>query len=183
MWGASSSPGPNAPLGNLCGNASLPQYSAQAALSQWTKAGFPKNKLVLGLPLYGYVSKSTKTTLQQIAMPPAGFDVQAYKEQVLRLPNRGLSCPLPQIEEVQDGETKEEEKPNPLRGAHARSKVKSEEVKAEAAGDLSSLFNQQIAFNQLLSMGALKKNSDGTYTGTNGYTMGELLRINQSFID
>ncbi|KAI0758172.1 glycoside hydrolase family 18 protein [Fomes fomentarius] len=171
VWDASSGPGPNAPLGNLCGNSSQPQLSAQAALSQWTKAGFPKNKLVLGLPLYGYVSKSTKTTIHRNAIPPAGFDVQDYKEQVLQLPNRGLSCPLPQIEEGQDGETKEEEKPNPLRGAHARSKVKLEEVKASAAGDLSSFFGQQIAFNQLLSMGALKKNSDGTYTGANGYTM------------
>ena len=83
MWGASSTPGPNAPLGNLCGTSSLPQYSAQAALAQRTAAGFPASKLVLGLPLYGYVSQSTKTTLQQIARPPAGFDPVAYKEQVL----------------------------------------------------------------------------------------------------
>ncbi|KAI0751174.1 glycoside hydrolase family 18 protein [Daedaleopsis nitida] len=168
-WGASSNPGPNAPLGNLCGNSSLPQYSAQAALSQWTKAGFPASKLVLGLPLYGYVSQSTKTTLHQIALPPPGFDVKGYKEQVLGLPDRGLACPLPQV--VEEEEDKGE--PNALapKGVHERKKAKAEDVKADALGDLSAWFGQQIAFSDLLASGALKKNSDGTYTGANGYTM------------
>ncbi|KAI0694388.1 glycoside hydrolase family 18 protein [Cerioporus squamosus] len=169
VWGASSSPGPNAPLGNLCGNSSLPQYSAQAALSQWTKAGFPASKLVLGLPLYGYVSQSTKTTLQQIARPPAGFDVKAYKEQVLGLPERGLSCPMPQV--VEDGAEGEEGEPNALKGAHERTKEAPKEVKAQAAGDLSSYFGQQIPFNQIVALGAIKKTSSGTYEGANGYTM------------
>ncbi|TFK94886.1 glycoside hydrolase family 18 protein [Polyporus arcularius HHB13444] len=170
VWGASSSPGPNAPLGNLCGNSSLPQYSAQAALSQWTKAGFPASKLVLGLPLYGYVSQSSKTTLQQIARPPAGFDVKAYKEQVLGLPERGLSCPMPQI--VEDGAEGEEEKPNALKGAHERVKKAPEDAKEQAsAGDLSSYYGQQIPFNQIVALGAIKKTSSGTYEGANGYTM------------
>ena len=67
--GASSTPGPNAPLGNLCGNSKQPQASAEAAYSQWKAAGFPANKMLLGLPLYGYVSQSTKTTLTDIAIP------------------------------------------------------------------------------------------------------------------
>ncbi|KAM5542384.1 hypothetical protein V8D89_003843 [Ganoderma adspersum] len=169
VWGASSSPGPNAPLGNLCGTSSLPQYSAQAALSQWTAAGFPASKLVLGLPLYGYVSQSTKTTLQQIARPPAGFDPVAYKEQVLGLPARGLKCPLPGVQEkVEEGE-----EPNALHGNHERRREANDgEVKTEAAaGDLSAYFGQQIAFNQLVALGALTKSSSGTYGGANGYTM------------
>ena len=172
MWGASSSPGPNAPLGNLCGTSSLPQYSAQAALAQWTKAGFPASKLLLGLPLYGYVSQSTKTTLQQIARPPAGFDVKAYKEHVLGLPERGLSCPMPQV--VEDGAEGEEGEPNALMGAHERTKAAPKDVEAQAAGDLSSYFGQQIPFNQIVALGALKKTSSGTYEGANGYTMGAL---------
>ncbi|KXN90761.1 Chitinase A1 [Leucoagaricus sp. SymC.cos] len=69
VWGASSTPGPNAPLGNLCGTSKQPQASAQAALAQWKKAGFPASKQLLGLPLYGYVSQSTKTTLTGSLMP------------------------------------------------------------------------------------------------------------------
>ncbi|KAL1940051.1 hypothetical protein VTO73DRAFT_9386 [Trametes versicolor] len=178
VFGASSSPGPNAPLGNLCGNSQLPQYSAQAALSQWTAAGFPKSKLVLGLPLYGYVSQSSKTTLQHIARPPAGLKVQEYKEKVLGLPQRGLACPLPSVQEDAAGESGSEEKPNMLApsGNHAREgaqKAKDgEELKAEAAGDLSSFFGQQIAFGQLVSLGALTKTSSGTYVAANGYTEG-----------
>ncbi|PIL37606.1 hypothetical protein GSI_01300 [Ganoderma sinense ZZ0214-1] len=151
VWGASSSPGPNAPLGNLCGTSSLPQYSAQAALPQWTAAGFPASKLVLGLPLYGY-----------------------YKEQVLGLPARGLKCPLPGV--LEDGaEEGEGEEPNALHGNHERrreGKEKEKEVTAEAAaGDLSAYFGQQIPFNQIVALGALVKSSAGTYGGANGYTM------------
>ncbi|PFH50382.1 glycoside hydrolase family 18 protein [Amanita thiersii Skay4041] len=63
VFGASPNPGPNAPLGNPCGTSQQPEATAQAALSQWTKAGMPVNKLMLGLPLYGYVSKSVAKRL------------------------------------------------------------------------------------------------------------------------
>ncbi|OSC97972.1 glycoside hydrolase family 18 protein [Trametes coccinea BRFM310] len=180
VFGASSSPGPNAPLGNLCGNSVLPQYSAQAALQQWTAAGFPASKLVLGLPLYGYVSQSTKTTLQHIARPPPGFKLEEYKEKVLGLPERGLACPLPQEQEVQE-ETNgtDNGEPNMLAptGNHGRSKAQEkaktkEGVRAEASGDLSSYFGQQIPFNQIVALGALTKTSSGTYVSANGYTEG-----------
>ena len=120
----------------------------------------------------GRLKSSTKTVLHQIARPPVGLDVKAFKEQVLGLPDRGLSCPLPQVvEEPQE----DEEKPNALMGAHERTKAKTEMKAQAAAGDLSGFFGQQIAFNQLVSLGALKKNSDGTYTQANGYTMGKCL--------
>jgi chitinase len=61
--GSSSTPGPNAPLSDACHNSRQPQANAAAALAQWTAAGFPAGKLLLGLPLYGYVSQSTKTVL------------------------------------------------------------------------------------------------------------------------
>jgi hypothetical protein len=60
---ASSIPGPNAPLSNVCGTSSQPTATAEAAFKQWTAAGFPAAKLLLGLPLYGYVSRSSKTSL------------------------------------------------------------------------------------------------------------------------
>ena len=118
------------------------------------------------------MSQSTKTTLQQIARPPAGFDVKAYKEHVLGLPERGLSCPMPQV--VEDGAEGEEGEPNALMGAHERAKAAPKDVEAQAAGDLSSYFGQQIPFNQIVALGALKKTSSGTYEGANGYTMGAL---------
>ncbi|EMD40292.1 glycoside hydrolase family 18 protein [Gelatoporia subvermispora B] len=174
VWGASSSPGPNAPLGNLCGTSQQPQYSAQAALSQWTKAGFPASQLVLGLPLYGYVSQSTRTTLEDIARPPPGFLLAQYRQQVLGLPMRNsktgeaLACPVP---DQKVGVQEEKGEPNPMNGAHLRSKTRQDVSKA-AAGDLSTYFGQQIPFNQIVALGALKKSSNGTYVQANGYTEG-----------
>lgn len=65
VWGSSSTPGPNAPLANLCGNSTQPGASAAAAVKAWTAAGMPASKLLLGNPYYGYISTSTKTTLIQ----------------------------------------------------------------------------------------------------------------------
>lgn len=65
VWGSGANPGPNAPLSNKCGTSGQPNANAKAALAQWTKAGFPANKLLLGLPNYGYCSKSKATRLSQ----------------------------------------------------------------------------------------------------------------------
>ncbi|GLB44487.1 putative glyco_18 [Lyophyllum shimeji] len=78
VFGASSKPGPNAPLGNLCGTAKDPQASAHSAFVQWTKAGFPASKLLLGLPLYGYVSKSTAKKLSGSLLPDSPPDPVAH---------------------------------------------------------------------------------------------------------
>lgn len=61
----SSNPGPNAPLSDACQNSSQPAASVAAAISAWTTAGFPSNKLVLGVPSYGYISPSSATQLRQ----------------------------------------------------------------------------------------------------------------------
>jgi chitinase len=63
VWGSSANPGPNAPLSDGCGNSTQPGASADAAVRAWTAAGFPANKLTLGLPSYGYVSKSRAVLL------------------------------------------------------------------------------------------------------------------------
>ena len=117
--------------------------------------------------MYGYVSKSKSTTLTGIAFPPPGFDVQKYKEQVLGLPTRNPapSCPLEQ--------EKFDEPPNFLDGKHEhRGKPKEGDISAEATGDLSSYYGQQIPFNQIVALGALKKSSNGTYVQANGFTEG-----------
>ncbi|OCH92911.1 glycoside hydrolase [Obba rivulosa] len=63
-WGSSSSPGPNAPLADSCHNSTQKTNSAEAALLAWTSAGFPAAQLVLGVPSYGYISKSSATSLR-----------------------------------------------------------------------------------------------------------------------
>lgn len=65
VWGSSSNPGPNAPLANLCGNSTQPVASAAGGVKAWTGAGMPRNKILLGVPFYGYINKSSKRTLTQ----------------------------------------------------------------------------------------------------------------------
>ena len=60
---ASSVPGPNAPLSNACHNSTQSGASAVAAVMSWTSAGFPASKIVMGVPSYGYISRSGATTL------------------------------------------------------------------------------------------------------------------------
>ncbi|GAC95058.1 chitinase [Pseudozyma hubeiensis SY62] len=64
VWGSSSNPGPNAPLANLCGNSTQPDANAAAGVKAWSAAGMPRDKILLGIPAYGYINKSTKRTLQ-----------------------------------------------------------------------------------------------------------------------
>ena len=61
---ASPKPGANAPLRDACGNSTQPHANAVAAVSAWTKAFFPTQKVVLGLPSYGYISSSTARRLR-----------------------------------------------------------------------------------------------------------------------
>lgn len=106
-------------------------------------------------------------------MPPAGFDLQAYKERVMGLPVRNpdaLMCPLPGKQGepgVGEGE------PSFLSGKHERARPAklAAEVSTKAAGDLSSYYGQQIPFNQIVALGALSK-SGGVYVQANGYNEG-----------
>ncbi|EPQ59486.1 glycoside hydrolase [Gloeophyllum trabeum ATCC 11539] len=64
VWGSSSNPGPNAPLSNACGNSTQPEANAYSAIGAWVGAGMPASKIVLGVPSYGYISRSTATKLR-----------------------------------------------------------------------------------------------------------------------
>ncbi|KLO15905.1 glycoside hydrolase [Schizopora paradoxa] len=65
VWSSSKTPGPNAPLDNGCGNSSQPQMNAISGVKAWTSAKFPVNKIILGVPAYGYLNPSSKTSLRQ----------------------------------------------------------------------------------------------------------------------
>ncbi|KAF9443605.1 glycoside hydrolase family 18 protein [Macrolepiota fuliginosa MF-IS2] len=135
VFGASEKPGPNAPLENGCGTSSQPDSTAKAAFAQWTKAGMPASKLLLGMPLYGYVSRSSANKLS------------------------GSFSPLPGV-------------PGFPPGAHPRYPPKPINTNRNLpAGDLSRMWGQQIAFNQLLSSGVLYKKPDETYDGAIDYKM------------
>lgn len=65
IWGSSSTtPGPNAPLSDGCGNSAQPLANAYAAVSSWTTAGMPAKQIVLGLPAYGYMQESSADSLR-----------------------------------------------------------------------------------------------------------------------
>ncbi|KAG1866495.1 glycoside hydrolase family 18 protein [Suillus subalutaceus] len=68
---AANPPGPNAPLYDGCGNSTQPSQNAAAGYNAWTSAGFPANKLVLGIPAYGYVSGIGVNHLRQRRSPEA----------------------------------------------------------------------------------------------------------------
>ncbi|KAI9466875.1 glycoside hydrolase family 18 protein [Lactarius psammicola] len=80
-WRASSYPGPNAPLDNACRNSSQPAANAEAAVNAWTAAGFPSNKLVLGVPSYGYISQSSATGLRQRSENAPPLNVHAVTDE------------------------------------------------------------------------------------------------------
>ncbi|KAF8900154.1 glycoside hydrolase family 18 protein [Gymnopilus junonius] len=94
VFGPSAHPGPNAPLdaGNLCGSSSQPQETAQAALAQWKSAGMPASKILLGLPLYGYVCKSSDKRLSGSSIPSSIFQHGAHPKFANQLPH--TSAPL-----------------------------------------------------------------------------------------
>ncbi|KIP07396.1 glycoside hydrolase family 18 protein [Phlebiopsis gigantea 11061_1 CR5-6] len=50
----SAAVGPNAPLDDTCAPPQYQQGSAVSAISAWTTAGFPANKIVLGVGSYGH---------------------------------------------------------------------------------------------------------------------------------
>jgi chitinase len=61
---ASATPGPNAPLSNSCNNSTQPSANAHTGIQSWLAAGFPPSQIVLGVPAYGYISRSTASSLR-----------------------------------------------------------------------------------------------------------------------
>ena len=76
LWGSwSQGVGPNAPLNDTCAPSQYQQGSAVSAVRAWTRAGLPRNQLVLGAGSYGHsflVNRSVALTEQGeiTAYPP-----------------------------------------------------------------------------------------------------------------
>lgn len=136
--------------GDLCGTSTQPQATAQAALAQWKKAGFPANQQILGLPLYGYVSQSTKTTL-----------------------TGSLVSSSPSFSGVESGHGVHRR--DPVKEKESKNKKTNAVDTILQDTNLQEWYGQQIPFNELVKSGALIKKSDGTYGQGGGFTMGKML--------
>ena len=178
--GSSANPGPNAPLGDLCGTSTHPETSAQAGLKQWTAAGFPKDQLMLGLPLYGYVSKSTKTTLKErdtIAVGRRNQPLDSYRAHVLSLAGKeyAVNDTLHDISKERELGTNSEDDEQAVFANGVRfgqldpvTNQTAEFPRGSSSGDLGAFMGQQIPFSELVAKGALADDG-GKFTAINGY--------------
>lgn len=144
-------------LGDLCGTSAQPKATAQAALKQWSAAGFPANQLLLGLALYG----CSLLLLYPFALL-MGVDVSNSKKTVLTgsfVPDENVSAYIQKPEVDEDG------KVTFVKGAHPRTKGTMHTM-----ADLRAYYGQQVAFNIILSSGALVQNADGNYGEAGGFT-------------
>lgn len=174
VFAASATPGPNAPLGNICGNSTQPHYSAEAAVKQWTAAGFPAGQLMLGVPFYGYVSQSSKTKLSDGPLQSAedAPELDTYRREVLAL--AGKSYAVAEVPE-ELGARDTPEGLIPLEGAHPLTQAppaQGQQSAPLADGDLSAYWGGEIAFSNLIAQGVLQEKSSGTFVAVNGYTYG-----------
>ncbi|KAG6849339.1 hypothetical protein C0991_011681, partial [Blastosporella zonata] len=108
--------------------------------------------LLLGLPLYGYVSKSSKKALTGSLLPSPDMVLLQKNNEAPTSANLGDAGM------------------HFLNGAHMRTKKLSRAVAASA--NLTSYWGQQIAFSDIVQSGALVKNSAGNYGQGGGFTMG-----------
>lgn len=188
IWGASATPGPNGPLEVCAGTSSWqPEANAKAGVAAWKAAGMPANKIMLGLAAYGYVSDSTATTLihKREAMMEgmearklaarAQMNMQNYrngKPKILRNSNEAdqpaqgvfnvLDIPSSPSPRSFDEEAKTATGPNNRKMTMIKRQT--------STGDLSSFYNTQIQFWQLVSYKVLSLGSTGVWYGKNGYT-------------
>lgn len=147
---ASSEPGPNAPLANLCGNSMQPSASAAAGVKQWSAAGMPRSKILLGVPSYGYINTSSQKKLKQ-------RDLRA----------EGLAARLPESRARTDV-------PSGAVGRYdARFAPSSAHVHRRASGITNgdgSSADGQVQFNDMVKQGVLSKGSNGLYVAGKGFT-------------
>lgn len=163
-------------MGNLCGTSRQPQASAQAAIQQWRNAGFPANKQVMGMALYGWVSQSTKTVLTGASLPTENHLILTKSESESDEDMEFLNGAHPRSKDSAVAQSAAAESTAATTGGE-QSSLESESVSAKAGevtttANLQRWWGQQVPFKTLVSSGALAKKSDGTYGGSGGFTMG-----------
>ncbi|KIM37879.1 glycoside hydrolase family 18 protein [Hebeloma cylindrosporum] len=137
VW-ATSSPGANSPLYNS-GNL---QSTAEAAFSKWSGARFPASQIMLGLPLFGYVFKSRKTSLDAGKRLAMDYSVNALKDAAVK-----------------------------FKGAHEETLVEDSSDVMRPRLTLASWWGRPVPFKSIVKAGALVKRFDGNYGQGDGYNL------------
>ena len=109
----------------------------------------PANKIMLGLPSYGYVSDSTATTL--IHKRSRQMDsMVARRSAAMARSNMQLGNLRPRFESTS--------------AKHGELQTR------QSNGDISSFYNSQLEFNQLIQYGVISEDNNGNFNGINGFT-------------
>lgn len=168
VWGSSSSPGPNAPLSDGCGRSRMPFANAQGGIQKWVDAGMPHQKIVLGVPSYGVISRSGAQRLESRDKDKPSVDVDDDQESRdgirYRDNRRGISAgeedaPL----SLSVGITMGMLARNQPDGQTSRGK-RGEVANADGGDDQG-----QIGFHSLVRQGLLVRNNGGDYEAAGGF--------------
>lgn len=134
---------------------------------------------MLGLPLYGYVSKSSRTSLQDrdtATLDRLQQPLDSYRAHVLSLAGKeyAVSDTLHDIRNDQESSTNSNDGQavlvNGVRSGQLDPPANqtAEYARGSGSGDLSAFMGQQIAFSDLIAKGALAS-VGGNFTAINGY--------------
>jgi chitinase len=149
----------------------------------------------MGMALYGWVSQSTKTVLTGASVPSENFLLLAKTDGKSEDDTQFLNGAHPRAKDGSLAQSAATESSNdapvtssdadgtiassegPTNGEEAAKKDQAEKdhreaVTVAATANLTQWWGQQIPFKTLVSSGALAKNSNGTYGGSGGFTMG-----------
>ncbi|KAH9813560.1 family 18 glycoside hydrolase [Melampsora americana] len=160
----SDTPGPNSPFSNACGDATQPSDNMVSAISAWTDAGFPADKILMGLPAYGYIHYASITKMihrrDSEISPKTRF--QQYRSQL----------DLHQLHRRQNPCT---DSSSNCRSNDLMLNEKDEVDALGKAGNLKDHSGDQITFHDLFKWGVLAKNiTNGKIEiiAINGYKLG-----------
>ncbi|KAG0144674.1 hypothetical protein CROQUDRAFT_659742 [Cronartium quercuum f. sp. fusiforme G11] len=169
--GSSSAPGPNAPFANGCADGNQPQANMISAIAAWQLAGFPVDKILMGLPAYGYINWSSATKLvhkRHELAPVTHFEQYMAHAEKSHLIRRQNSDSNPDV----DCHTNPSN--NSTTGYTNGSKFGLDrEVSPKASGNLKAYSGPQIQFNDLFKWGVLRLNTSNPdqLVAINGYTL------------
>lgn len=156
-----SNPGSNAPLlshGPAC-SPNQNAVSAELAIDQWTAAGFPAQKILLGVPSYGYQLTSSATTLSETPGRRRKRRSPFARRSPSRHPRRQLLNPNTVLSALSPGPV------IPAAGLPEASLAFPSQPNVNFASTLSGVANVvtdgsgQVQFNYLVQVGALVQNA------------------------
>lgn len=162
----SETPGPNSPFSNACGDASQPSGNMVSAINAWTDAGFPADKILMGLPAYGYIHYSSITKMihrrhNNEISPRTRFQQYTTRSNDNQLNRRQNACTESSID---------------CQSNTFRLVAKDDESDSMGkAGNLKDYSGPQITFHDLFKWGVLAKNITNSkieIIAINGYTLG-----------